>query len=78
MKHKEQSQQALQTLGGLAKKHEITHEQIAELVGVRRQSISQMLSGKFYPTLDNVFKILNAVNELSGENYDIYFISNPR
>ena len=78
MSHKEQSKQALQTLGGLVKSHNIAHNQIAEKIGISRQAVTQMLSGKFHPTLDNVFRVLNALNELSGQDYDIFFISNPR
>jgi predicted transcriptional regulator len=69
MTHKEKSKQALQNLGGLASRHGLTHQQIADKIGIHRPTVSNLFAGKFHPTLDNVFRVLNAVNELSGEAY---------
>lgn len=71
MRHKEQSKNVLRNLGDLAEQHGVTQEQIAEKVGVRQPTVSQVFSARFHPTLDNVFKYLNAVNELAGTEYNL-------
>ena len=79
MMHKEKSKQALRNIGGLAKKHNITQDQIAEKLGVRQQTVSQIFVGRFHPTLDNVFRYLDAINALAGTAYTLVDIdiSNP-
>jgi len=71
MNHKEKSKQALRNLGGLAKAHSLTQGQIAEKIGVRQQTVSQIFVGRFHPTLDNVIRYLDAINELAGTAYTI-------
>lgn len=71
MKHKEQSIQALAKLRGLAERHKITNVAIAESVGITKQGVGQALAGRYHPTLDNVYKFLNAINYLSGQNYTL-------
>lgn len=69
--HKQQSIQALAKLRGLVEAQKITHEVLAEKLGIRRQTVGQVLSGKFHPTLDNLFRYLNAMNELTGMKYGL-------
>ena len=71
MKHKEQSIQALAKLRGLAEYHKITNVEIAEQVGITKQGVGQALAGRYHPSLDNVFKFLNAINFLSGKEYTL-------
>ncbi len=71
MRHKEQSKQALVKLRGLAEAHGITDVAIAERIGITKQGVGQALNGKYHPTLDNVFRFLNAVNELAGTQYGL-------
>lgn len=70
-KHKQQSIQTLAKLRGLVESHKITHEVLAEKIGIRRQTVGQVLSGKFHPTLDNLFRYLNAVNDIAGTSYGL-------
>jgi DNA-binding XRE family transcriptional regulator len=69
--HKEQSKAALLKLKALADGHKITNTAMAEKIGVRPATVGQMFSGKFHPTLDNVFRALNALNDLAKTNYSL-------
>lgn len=78
MKHKQQSIAALANLRELVKKHGVTHQQLADRilnettgVPIRRQSVTGMLNRKFCPTLDSVFQMLNALNEIAGMRYGL-------
>ena len=71
MIHKEQSKAALAKLRGLAELHGITNVAIAEKIGITKQGVGQALAGKYHPTLDNVYRFLNAVNGLAGTNYGL-------
>lgn len=78
MNHKEQSKQSLQKLGGIVKKHNINQSVIAEKLGVKQGTVSDMLRGKFNPTLDIAIKYILLINEITGENYslkDIDFVA---
>ena len=66
MRHKKQSAATLLQIKGVADLHKVTNIGIAEKMGISKQAVGAMLSGKFSPTLDTVFKILNAVEEISG------------
>lgn len=76
MKHKQQAAQVLTNLKALVEKHGVTHQQLADKIlnektgePIRRQSVTGMLNRKFSPTLDSVFQMLNALNEVAGTNY---------
>lgn len=69
--HKQQSRAALIALKNLAEKNSVTNYALAEKIGIRPQTVGQMFSGKFHPTLDNVFRALNAVNDLSGKTFTL-------
>ena len=71
MRHKEQSKAALAKLRGLAELHGITNVAIAEKIRITKQGVGQALAGKYHPTLDNVYRFLNAVNELAGADYGL-------
>jgi len=71
MTHKEKSKQALRKIGGLAKAHNITQDQLGEKIGVRQQTVSQIFVGRFHPTLDNVIRYLHEINELAGTAYSL-------
>jgi len=43
-------------------KNEMTQEQLSQLVGVSRQSIIAIESGKYNPSLELAFKIANVFN----------------
>ena len=78
MNHKEKSKQALRNLGGLAKAHNITQGQLAEKLGVRQQTVGQTFNARFHPTLDNVYRYLDAINELAGAAYTLADIDYKR
>lgn len=71
MLHKDQSREALARLKTLADAHKITNTAIAEKIGIRPATVGQMFSGKFHPTLDNVFRALNALNDIAGTKYTL-------
>ena len=71
MKHKDTSKQALAMLRVLARRNGITDVQLAERIGVRPQTIGQTTLGKFHPTLDRVFLVLDTINEISGKKYGL-------
>lgn len=71
MNHKEKSKQALQNLGGLVKKHNIGQSVFADKFGIKQGTVSDMLRGKFNPTIDIVVKYLDLINEITGENYSL-------
>lgn len=71
MTHKEKSKAALKKLGSLAARHEIKQQEIADLLCVRHQTVSQIFVGRFYPTLDTIFKYLEAINAIAGTDYDL-------
>lgn len=76
--HKQQSQNALANLKSLADQNGVTNVALSEKIGVRPQTVGQMFRGKFHPTLDNVYRALNAVNDLSGQNYCLADIDQPK
>ena len=65
MRHKEQSAATLLQIRSVANLHKVTNIAIAEKMGISKQAVGGMLSGKFSPTLDTVYKILNAIEEIS-------------
>ena len=69
--HKAQSIKALARLKDLADRNKVTNYALAEKIGIRPQTVGQMFSGKFHPTLDNVFRALNAINDLSGKTFTL-------
>lgn len=74
MSHKEKSRQTLARLKALADAHRVTNTAMAEKIGIRPATIGQIFSGKFHPTLDNVFRALNALNEIAGTDYTLSHI----
>ena len=72
--HKEKSKQALRNLGGLAKAHNITQSQLAENLGVRQQTVSQVFVGRFHPTLDTLIRYLDTINEIASTDYSLAHI----
>ena len=77
MKHHDQSRQVAANLRALVEKHGITHQALADAVikangnAVRRESVSNLLGGKFSPTLNVLFQYLNALNQLAGTGYNL-------
>lgn len=78
MKHKYQSKQVAANLRVLVESHGITHQQLADCITnektgepIRRQSVTGMLNGDWSPTLDVLFRYLNAVNEIEGTAYTL-------
>ncbi len=78
MKHKQQSKQALSNLRALVERHGVTHQQLADRIQnektgqpIRRVSVTNMLNRRFSPTLDTVFQMLNALNEVAGTGYTL-------
>lgn len=69
--HKQQSRNALTALKHLADQNKVTNYALAEKIGIRPQTVGQMFSGKFHPTLDNVFRALNAIGDLSGKAFTL-------
>jgi len=70
-RHKAQSIKALARLKELADQNKVTNYALAEKIGIRPQTVGQMFSGKFHPTLDNVYRALNAINDLSGKTFTL-------
>ena len=78
MKHKQQSIAALANLRALVERHGVTHQQLADRIKnektgqpIRRPSVWGMLNRRFSPTLDTVFQMLNALNEVTGTSYTL-------
>lgn len=78
MNHKQQSIAALANLRALVAKHSFTHQQLADRIQnektgqpIRRVSVTNMLNRKFSPTIDTVFQMLNALNEVAGTGYTL-------
>lgn len=69
--HKQQSRNALTALKHLADQNNVKNYAIAEKIGIRPQTVGQMFSGKFHPSLDNVFRALNAIGDLSGKTFTL-------
>lgn len=46
----------------IRKSKKLTQEQVAELIGVETTSISNIESGRYFPSADNLEKILNVFN----------------
>jgi len=69
--HKQQSRDALANLKELADRNGVTNVALSEKIGVRPQTVGQMFRGKWHPTLDNVYRALNAVNDLSGKTFTL-------
>lgn len=59
-----------QKLKDLRKVHGYTQEELAELVGVSRQAISQWESVKSYPDIDNLYFLANLYELSLDELYD--------
>jgi len=53
-----------QQLAEIARANNITQEMIAERTGMKQESISRMLRGKFSPRLDSLLLICRAVDAL--------------
>lgn len=78
MKHKQQSIAALANLRALVELHKVTHQALANRIQnektgqpIRKQSVTGMLNRRFSPTLDTVFQMLNALNEVAGTQYTL-------
>lgn len=55
----------------------LTQEQLAELIGVDVTSISSIETGKYFPSVDNLAKIVNALQIRYGDLFDFdNFLSN--
>lgn len=46
----------------IRKNKALTQEELAEKIGIESASISNIENGKYYPTSDNLEKIINALN----------------
>ncbi len=51
----------------IRKSKKLTQEQIAELVDMETSSISNIENGKYYPSAENLNKILTALNVTPGD-----------
>lgn len=54
-------------------KRKLSQERLAELSELHRTTISAIEREKFYPTIDNVAKIANALNLSIAELFDFNF-----
>jgi len=75
---KDKAKLTLYYFGLLMKRHRVTQEQIGEKLGIRQQSVGAMLKGKFYPTLDTLYKYMQALNEVAGTFYTLANIDPER
>jgi transcriptional regulator with XRE-family HTH domain len=50
------------SLRDAASRRGITHQRIADATGMRRSSVTRMLSGHFPPTLDYLLKLADAID----------------
>lgn len=60
----------------IRKKRKLTQEYVAEIVGIETSSISNIENGKYYPSAENLEKILKVLNItpceiFSFESYDL-------
>jgi transcriptional regulator with XRE-family HTH domain len=51
----------LKYLQQIADEKKITHQQIADLTGFKRNNVGRMLAGHYSPSLDNFMKLAQAV-----------------
>lgn len=66
------------TLAEIAKKKEMTHEQIAEVSGFARPNVTRMLNGRYPPALDMFLRLSEAIGcsiKLvdDGQEYRFYY-----
>ena len=54
----------------IRKYRKLTQEQIAEFVRIETTSISNIENGKYYPTAENLDKILSVLNVKPGELFE--------
>ncbi|MBR1424580.1 helix-turn-helix transcriptional regulator [bacterium] len=55
----------------IRKSKNITQEHMAELIGIETVSMSNIERGKYFPTAENLNKIINALNVQPSELFEI-------
>ena len=58
------------------KARNLTQEKMAELIGIEPPSLSNIENGKYYPTAENLEKILSVLNVGPQELYDFTYLAN--
>lgn len=59
-------------LATLRKQTQLTQEQLAKIVGCRRETITKLEKGKYNPSLKLCYKILNAINDHPNTRIQFY------
>lgn len=54
----------------IRKSKRMTQEQLSELIGIEPASLSNIENGKYYPTAENLDKILSVLNVKPGELFE--------
>lgn len=54
----------------IRKKRKLTQEQVAEYVGLETSSISNIENGKYFPTVENLEKIIKILNIKPAEIFN--------
>ncbi len=55
----------------IRKSRKLTQEQLAEFINIETSSISNIESGKYYPTAENLDKIINVLNVTPQELFQL-------
>ncbi len=59
----------------IRKKKKLTQEQVAELVGLETSSISNIENGKYFPTAENLEKIIKILNIKPSEIFNFEYLA---
>ncbi len=60
----------------IRKRRKITQEQVAEFVGIETPSISNIENGKYFPTAENLDKILKILNVRPSDIFTFESLAN--
>ena len=62
----------------IRKSNNLTQEKMAEMIGIEPASLSNIENGKYYPTAENLEKILKTLNVTASELYNFEYHSTPK
>ena len=59
----------------IRKANNLTQEKMSEMIGIEPASLSNIENGKYYPTAENLEKILKTLNVTASELYNFEYYS---
>lgn len=62
----------------IRKNKKLTQEHLAEQIGLEPVSISNIENGKYYPSADNLEKIIKALEITPSELYNFEYLAEPQ